>query len=63
MKKAVGVSVTRDNSEEVERAGVNFIREQHTTILRILEGLVSWDVQSIQKLLLSIPGGEKKSGK
>ena len=47
--------------EEVERAGVYLTREQYTAILKILRELVSRDVRSIQELLLSIPGREKKS--
>jgi hypothetical protein len=47
--------------EEVERAGLSLTPDQRTAILKILRELVSRDVRSIQELLRSIPGGEKKS--
>jgi hypothetical protein len=47
--------------EEVERAGISLTPDQRTAILKILRELVSRDVRSIQELLRSIPGGEKKS--
>jgi hypothetical protein len=42
------------------RAGISLTPEQRTAILKILRELVYRDVRSIQELLRSLPGGEKK---
>jgi transcriptional regulator with XRE-family HTH domain len=47
-------------NEEVERTGITLTSEQRTAILKILRELVYRDVRSIQELLRSIPGEEKK---
>jgi transcriptional regulator with XRE-family HTH domain len=47
-------------SEEEVRTGISLTPEQRTAILKILRELVYRDVRSIQELLRSLPGGEKK---
>ena len=46
--------------EEVERAGITLTPEQRTAILKVLRELVYRDVRTIQELLRSMQGEEKK---